>query len=106
VECVAHAGTPATEVCDKCQKPRCEACLTYEIDGNSVCTECGEAEQDRGRGFGTAILGIVSVGYLATLAIGYLVFKAKPFVGGLAAVVAIVLGRALQMLVRRSDLRS
>jgi hypothetical protein len=39
----------------------------------------------------------VGVAYLATLAVAYLVFRARPFVGGLAAVVAITLGRALQI---------
>jgi len=46
------------------------------------------------------MLAFVGVGYLATLAIGILVFRARPFVGGLAAVVAIALGRVLQLFVR------
>jgi hypothetical protein len=43
------------------------------------------------------MLALVGVGYLATVAIGYLLFKARPYVGGIAAVVAIMLGRLLQM---------
>ena len=45
------------------------------------------------------------VGYLATLALGVLAFRAKPFVGGIAAIVAIALGRALQMVLRPPDVK-
>jgi hypothetical protein len=40
---------------------------------------------------------VVAVAYLATLALGYIVLKGRPIVGGIAAVVALVAGRALQI---------
>lgn len=94
---MAHAGVTATDACSACNKPRCERCLTYEVDGDLACNECGAMEDDRSRSLGSALLALVAVGYLATLAVGFLVFRARPFVGGLAAVVAIALGRALQL---------
>lgn len=100
VECAAHAGTPVTERCSACERPSCERCLVYDVNGQPACDDCGASEDDRGRALGAALLAVVSVGYLATLAIGYLVFRARPFVGGLAAVIAIVLGRALQIFLR------
>jgi hypothetical protein len=48
----------------------------------------------------SGLLAFVGVGYLATLAIGIVLFKARPFVGGLAAIVAIAFGRALQLVVK------
>lgn len=81
-------------------KSSCEPCLAYDVDGSAACASCGPREDDRSRALGSALLTFVSVGYLAALAVGYLVFRARPFVGGLAAVVAIALGRALQMYVR------
>jgi hypothetical protein len=88
--------------CSACEQPRCDRCLTYDVDGQPACNSCGALEDDRSRALGVALLGFVSVGYLATLAIGYVVFRARPIVGGLAAVVAIALGRALQMFFRPS----
>lgn len=44
---------------------------------------------------GGALVVLVAAAYLVTLAVGYVVFRARPFVGGFAAVVAIVLGRTL-----------
>jgi hypothetical protein len=40
---------------------------------------------------------VVAIAYLATLAIGYVVLKGRPIVGGLAAVVALIAGRVLQL---------
>lgn len=47
----------------------------------------------------SGLLALVAVGYLATLALTAVLLKARPITGGLAAVVAIVLGRALQLVV-------
>jgi hypothetical protein len=80
-----------------CKKAGCDRCLSCEVDGSAVCESCGVLADDRSRSLGTAMVAFVGVGYLATLAIGYLVFRARPFIGGLAAVVAITLGRTLQM---------
>jgi hypothetical protein len=100
VECAAHAGTSAADSCSSCKKGFCEACLAWEVDGKPACAECGSREDDRSRSLGATMLALVGVGYLATLAIGYLLFKARPYVGGIAAVVAIMLGRLLQMYLR------
>jgi hypothetical protein len=48
----------------------------------------------------SGLLALVAVGYLATLALGTVLFKARPMVGGFAAIVAIGLGRGLQLLVK------
>ena len=74
--------------------------ITYEVDGRPACAPCGANATERSRTLGSTVLALVGVGYLATLALGYVVFRARPFVGGLAAVVAIALGRVLQGLVR------
>lgn len=46
---------------------------------------------------------LVAVAYLAALALGYIVLKGRPIVGGLAAVVALVSGRALQVYLAERD---
>lgn len=78
----------------------CATCAVYEVDGAACCERCGRAEQDRSHALGSALVAFVGVGYLATLALGILVFHAKPFVGGIAAIVAIALGRGLQVFLR------
>lgn len=95
-----HAGAPASERCEVCDRGACERCLVFDVDGRPACAACGASADERSRALGSALVGFVGVGYLATLAIGYLVLKARPVVGGLAAVVAIALGRALQMVLR------
>jgi hypothetical protein len=100
VECAAHEEDTTTGRCSACDRPGCERCLAYDVDGRVACAKCGAIEDERSRSLGSALVALVSVGYLAALAIGYLVFKARPFVGGLAAVVAIALGRTLQLYLR------
>lgn len=100
MECSAHPGRNALGPCGACDKGLCDTCATFELDGNWCCEACGRKEEDDARELGAGLLALVSVGYLATLAIGVVLFKARPFVGGLAAIVAIALGRALQMLIR------
>ncbi|MBX3205767.1 MAG: hypothetical protein KF764_11910 [Labilithrix sp.] len=100
MECAAHPGTAAAGSCTVCTKASCDRCLAFDIDGRAACAACGPHEEDRSAALGSALLTFVGVGYLAALAIGYLVFRARPFVGGLAAVVAIALGRALQLYLR------
>ena len=78
----------------------CDACASFEMAGGWCCEACGHRQEDQARELGSGLLALVGVGYLATLAVGIVLFKARPFVGGLAAIVAIALGRALQMLVR------
>ncbi len=100
-----HAGEESTQTCSVCKKPGCARCITYEIDDAPACATCANDEAERSRSMGSALLAFVGVGYLATLAIGYVVFHARPFVGGIAAVVAIALGRALQLLVKPRNVR-
>jgi hypothetical protein len=89
-----------TSSCSVCQKAGCERCIGYDVDDRMACEPCGVAEGDRGRELGSAIIGFVGVGYLATLALGYVFFRGRPFVGGFAAVVAVALGRVLQTYLR------
>lgn len=74
--------------------------MTYEVDGRAACRDCGAVEEERSLALGAAVFAFVGCGYLATLAIGFLVFRARPFIGGLAAVAALGLGRVLQGFVR------
>jgi hypothetical protein len=105
VDCAAHPDTPATGSCTACNKNLCNVCSTYELDGAAYCERCGRAHEDESHALSSGLLALVAVGYLATLAIGIVVFKARPFVGGLAAVVAIALGRAMQLLVKAPAVR-
>ena len=47
----------------------------------------------------------MGAGYLGALAVGFLIFHARPLIGGIAAIVAIALGRALTVLVKRPALQ-
>lgn len=55
----------------------------------------GADERDRGA-IGSALFAVVAASYLAFVAVGLLVFRGQPFVGGAAAVFAIALSRVLQ----------
>jgi hypothetical protein len=74
----------------------CEACATYDIDGHAACAECGCREAETSRSIATALFACVGVGYLTTLAIAVSLSPPRPWHGGIAAVVALLLGRALQ----------
>lgn len=100
-----HAGIETSKTCTACKKAACEKCATFTMNGETCCDACGSAEEDRARFLGSAMLALVGVGYLATLAIGILVWKPRPYVGGIAAVVAIALGRVMQLFVRPSTAR-
>lgn len=100
VECSAHPDVTVMDRCSLCDEPCCERCLTYDVNGHAACAACGRAEGDRSRTLGSALFALVALGYLVALGIGYLLFRARPFVGGLAAVVALALGRALQLSLR------
>lgn len=65
-----------------------------------MCVACADLADERARSLGSLVFALVGVGYLAALAIGYVVFRGRPFVGGIAAVVALALGRALQITLR------
>lgn len=52
-------------------------------------------ELDR-RAVGSALFAVVAMSYLAFVAVGVLVFRGRPFVGGAAAVFALALSRVLQ----------
>ena len=96
-----NPDTEAREPCAVCSKNLCEACGTYELEGTSCCETCGRAREEDRNALSSGLLAMVGVGYLATLALGVVFFKARPLVGGLAAVVAIALGRAMQLLTNK-----
>ena len=98
--CAAHPETEALGPCAFCFKNLCEACASFERDGSPCCERCGHVKEEERNELSSGLLALIAVGYLATLALGTVLFKARPIIGGLAAVVAIALGRALQMLVQ------
>jgi hypothetical protein len=98
-DCNAHPGA-GTAICGGCRRPTCTRCLTDSIDDVDVCTSCARAAEADSDALGAAGVGFVGVGYLLTLALSYRIFHARPFLGGLAAIVAIALGRVLQTFFR------
>lgn len=98
--CAVHPEIEARGPCAVCFKNLCEGCAVYDLDGALCCERCGRATEEESNGLSAGLLASIGVGYLATLAIGVLLFKARPFVGGLAAIVAIALGRLVQLLVK------
>ena len=100
MQCAAHPEIEARGACAVCFKNLCDACATYELDGASCCERCGVETEDHNNALSSGLLALIGVGYLFTLAVGVVVFKARPFVGGLAAIFAIGLGRAMQLLVK------
>jgi hypothetical protein len=101
MQCATHPETEARGPCAVCFKNLCDPCATYEVAGAPCCERCGRDTEDERDALSSGLLALVAVGYLATLASGIVVLKPRPFVGGLAAIVAIALGRALQLLVSR-----
>jgi hypothetical protein len=100
VECVAHPGAEAKESCSVCKRALCASCLVYDVNGHSTCEACGDDAEERGVALGSSVLALVGVAYLAALALGFLVFRGRAFIGGLAAVVAIAIGRGLQVFLK------
>ncbi len=104
MQCAAHPDIEARGPCAVCSKNLCDACATYDLESagarSSCCERCGRTEEDDSHALSSGLLALVGVGYLLTLAIGILLVKPQPFIGGIAAIVAIALGRALQLLVK------
>jgi hypothetical protein len=100
MQCAAHPETEARGPCALCFQNLCDVCTTFERGGDPCCERCGRTAEDDQNALSSGLLGLVAVGYLATLVLGTVLLKARPFVGGLAAVVAIALGRAMQLLVK------
>lgn len=101
VECAAHPGVDAAAgACSVCSRGMCEACATFELDGKACCADCARDVEAQSRDVGSGMLTLVGVGYLLTLAVGFAIWQRRPFIGGLAAVVAIALGRALQVVLK------
>ena len=98
--CAVHPETEARGPCAVCFKNLCDACATWELEAAPCCERCGKQRDEDSQSLNAGLLAMIGVGYLATLAIGIVVFRVRPFVGGLAAVVAIALGRAMQVLVK------
>jgi hypothetical protein len=97
VDCATHEGTPAEASCAVCERGLCSACIAYDVDERPTCETCGRAEEDRGKSLGGTVLALTGLGYLATLAVGVALFHGRPFIGGVAAIAAIALGRILQL---------
>jgi hypothetical protein len=100
MDCAAHPDQVSAGPCAVCFKNLCEACATFERDGSLCCERCGRIAEADHDDLSSGLLALVAVGYLATLVIGTAVLRARPLVGGLAAVVAIALGRTLQLVVK------
>jgi hypothetical protein len=104
MHCAVHPEIEACGPCAVCFKNLCDACATFDLESKGsrspCCERCGRSQENDSDALSSGLLALIAVGYLAALAIGVSVFKAQPFVGGLAAVVAIGLGRAMQMLVK------
>jgi hypothetical protein len=100
VKCAAHPTTRAIGACTVCKTAVCPTCATYDLDGSVCCETCGVIEEERSRSIGAALLAFVGVGYLASLALCVAIFHARPFIGGIAAIVAIALGRVLQIVLK------
>jgi hypothetical protein len=98
--CAVHPEIEARGPCAVCFKNLCETCASYDLDGAICCERCGRTTEDESNALSAGLLASIGVGYLAALAVGVLVFHARPFVGGLAAIVAIALGRLMQLLVK------
>ena len=60
-----------------------------------------EAARERVKTFGASLPILASIAYLLALSLGYFALKGRPIVGGLAAVAALFVGRALQIFVFR-----
>lgn len=100
MDCATHDGTPAEAACAVCQRALCASCIAYDVNGHPTCEACGRTEEERGKSLGSTLLVLTGLGYLVTLAIGVKAFHARPFVGGIAAIAAIALGRILQLVFR------
>jgi len=97
VDCATHEGTTAETSCAVCHRALCADCVAYDVNDEPTCERCGRLEEDRSRSLGSTLLVLTGLGYLVVLAIGFVVFRARPFIGGIAAIAAIALGRALQL---------
>jgi hypothetical protein len=100
MHCAAHPEIEARGPCAVCFKNLCDECASYDLDGAPCCERCGRQREEDSDALSSGLLTLVGVGYLATLAIGIVIWRGRPFVGGLAAIVAIGLGRAMQLLVK------
>jgi hypothetical protein len=98
--CAAHPEIEARGPCAICFKNLCDACATYDLDGATCCERCGRDKEDESHALSSGLLALIGVGYLATLAVGVVIWKPRAFVGGLAAIVAIALGRLMQLFVK------
>ncbi|MBX3228175.1 MAG: hypothetical protein KIT84_26880 [Labilithrix sp.] len=81
MKCAVHADRPAT----------------HSIGDSPACEGCAEAAEARAKAVAPALPLLVSIAYLAVLAIGYVMLRGRPIVGGIAAVAALFVGRGLQL---------
>lgn len=100
VQCAVHPDVEADRQCTSCKREMCEGCATWDVDGHAACDACGKKEIATSRGITTALFACTGVGYLATIALLVSIWSPRPYHGGIAAVVAILLGRILQFWLR------
>ena len=100
VHCAVHPDVEAERQCTVCKREMCETCATFEVDGHAACDACGKKEMETSHGIATALFACVGVGYLATIALLVSIWPPRAYHGGIAAVVAILLGRVLQFWLR------
>ena len=100
VRCEVHADVETDRRCAECKKAVCDACAVYEIDGDDGCDSCGRVEDAKSRTVGTTLLALVGLSYLVAVAVGVVLFKPRPFVGGMAAVFSIAMRYTLQTWLR------
>ena len=100
VQCAVHPEAEAVRQCTSCKREMCEDCATWDVDGHAACDACGKKEIATSRGITTALFACTGVGYLATIALLVSVWSPRPYHGGIAAIVAILLGRILQFWLR------
>ncbi len=102
MNCAVHTDVPARATCAICKNALCAACASFQIDGARACESCGAKERRATDRLGSALLAVVAATYLATLALCVLVFKARPLIGGIAVLAAILCGRMLSQRMHKS----
>ena len=75
-------------------------CAVHADKPSPACAEC-RARETRDADLAGALVMFVGVGYLLAVAVGYALFKARPFIGAVAVIVALALARASEIVRER-----
>jgi hypothetical protein len=98
VTCAVHPDRPSLAACAGCERPLCDACAAFTVEGAPTCTTCAARAAERSEVLGGLLVVVVCAAYLVLLAIGCAASpKSKVISAGLSAIGAIGLGRALQV---------